>query len=296
MAVSRTSNRGNPSYTFSPWWQLLYTYLRDAETMRENALLERVIRRQTHSPKWRPQIGTLWVFPFVAIAAVLLAATSMGVGVGFAAGICAYPPYLLGSSIILLIPARVAPALSSETEARTLDLLRLTNLSTAEIVLGKLLGALIPFENLLNYVATFFILIVILGGLGAGTIPTVLDLPLDETLIAIALIELPLVFGPFANIVFFSALSLVISAYTSHPDTSIAATYGIALAYWVLTGVTLAAILVLLGNTLLQDSLLIQAYTTSPFALVYPNILRLIFSVALSPVLVHLTIRRVEQL
>lgn len=290
--------------TSQPWWRLLFFYLSRPENMRANPLLRRAMQRQAHLPQWRPQIGSLWFFPIAAVGAILLAVASMGqrggvssaVGIAFAAGICVYPPYLLGGSVALLLPGRVGPALSGEVEARTLDLLRLTNLTTSEIVLGKLLGVLVRYEGLLSYVATFFVLILILGGFGAGAVPVALGLPPDATLSAIVLIELPLIFGPIVNIVFISALSLAVSAYTSRPDTSIAVSYGVILAYWLLTGMLLTGILLLVGERLLVSSMLVRGYTTSPIAFVYPNVLRLILSMALSPVLLHLSIRRIDRL
>ena len=287
-----------------PWWKLLFIYLRDADTMRRNPLLERVIRRQARPPQWRPEIRSLWFFPLMAVGLVIFAVTSMGqgggmaaaVGIGFAAALCAYPPYLVGGSLTFLIPALVAPTLSSQVQARTLDVLRVTPLSSAEILLGKWLGALIPFSGLLNYMATFFILIVILGGLGASAIPVLLGFPPGETLGAVILLELPIIFGPIVNIIFIGALSLVISAHTSRPSASIIAAYSIILAYWVLTGLVLVVVLAFLSQTLVPDSALVQAYVTSPVAFLYPNVLRLALSTALAPILIQVTISRIERL
>ena len=58
----------------------------------------------------------------------------------------------------------------------------------------------------------------------------------------------------------------------------------------------LVALLLVAGESLFGGSMLIQGYITSPVAFVYPNIVRLLLSVALSPCLIYLAIRRVERL
>ena len=270
--------------------------------MYDNPLLRRALRHHARLPKWWPEISTLWMFPLVAIASVILFSTSLGqvagtsaaVGVGFGAALCAYPLYFIGGGISWLIPTRVAPSISSEVEAHTLDNLRLTDLSSAEIMVGKLLGALVPFAGILSTMATFFVLIAILGIAGAGAIPVVLGLPAGEVLPAIILVELPIVFGPILNIFFVSALSLAISAHTSHPESSVFATYGALLAYWILTTIALVMILTILTELELVDSVLVNYYLSNPLVFLLPNALRLTMSAALTPIFFHITVRRIR--
>lgn len=304
LAVVEAFGRSTISEIPLPWWRLLYHNLSNAHTMQDNPLLKHTLRRYPILPKWRPNIGSLWIFPLLAVGAVVLIANGLGkvggasaaVSVGFAAALCLYPLYAIGGAVSWLIPTRVAPTISSEIDAQTLDMLRLTRLSTSEIMIGKLLGALLPFAGLFSTVGTFFVLIALLGVAGAGAIPVVLGLSPADVLPAIILVEVPVVFGPLVNIFFVSALSLTVSAYTAHPESSIFAAYGVLLAYWIVTTMVLVMILTVLLELELITGSIARFYVFNPLTLLLPNALRVTLSALLTPILFHMTMRRIRSM
>lgn len=284
------------------WWRLLIKYYSDPESMRSNPLLAQPLRNFTRTPRFRPEIRWLWVFPFLAVAGIVAASQSMGesgalsaaVGVTSAALICTYPPYWAGGMLSFLVPARVAASISREVEARTFDILRLTGLTPAEIVVGKMMAPLLRFSGLINYMGTFFTLIFILGVLGSGAVPVSMGLAPEDALVGMIVVEFPLIFGPLVTLAFVNALSMAISAHTSQPQTSIVVTYTVLAGFWATTGIAFVAILVVLRATALPDSQLLEIYATNPFALMFPNTLRIGLGLILTPVLMHLSVRRIE--
>jgi ABC-type transport system involved in multi-copper enzyme maturation permease subunit len=145
-----------------------------------------VPRRPGHYLARTAYLGSLWV---IAVTAWLAAQrpVSLGETARFGPLVFQLLTFVQLALFLFFSALSSASAISKEKDRRTFILLLMTDLRNYEIVLGKVLGALLPMLLFLLATAPFYMLLLLLGGIGLEQVIEVFLVVAATTLAAAAL-------------------------------------------------------------------------------------------------------------
>ena len=125
-----------------------------------------VPRRARHYVQRTAYLGTLWVVGLTAYQTMIgwTHPASLGETARFGAVLFLFLTWPMLALFLFFSALSAASAVAREKDRRTFVLLLMTDLSNAEIVLGKILGSLLPIWLLLATTAPLLMLVMLLGG------------------------------------------------------------------------------------------------------------------------------------
>src|SRR4051812_20433687 len=128
-----------------------------------------VPRRERHHTGRVAVLGLLWVIGATAWQATVGFTKDAHLGETARFGLLLFQilSYVLLTLLLFFAALSAASTVSQEKDRRTFILLLLTDMRDYEIVLGKMLGSLLPIAILFAVTVPFFALVLLLGGVSA---------------------------------------------------------------------------------------------------------------------------------
>src|ERR1019366_4868910 len=125
-----------------------------------------VPRRARHYVQRTAYLGTLWIVGLTAYQTMVgwTHSATLGETARFGAVLFQLLTLLMLALFLFFSALSAASAVAREKDRRTFVLLLMTDLRDSEIVLGKILGSLLPISLLLLASVPFLMFLVLLGG------------------------------------------------------------------------------------------------------------------------------------